>query len=77
MKPLARQAGLPDWPGVDLLALQATGLQTFFENHPPGPRTISARIRTAMHQDAAVATILTGGEAGPGLVHPPTERRPE
>ena len=58
-------------------ALQATGLQTFFENHPPGPRTISARIRAAMHQDAAAATILTGGEAGPGLAPPSADRRQE
>lgn len=58
-------------------ALQATGLQTFFENHPPGPRTISARIRAAMHQDAPAATILTGGEAGPGLAPPSADRRQE
>ena len=58
-------------------ALQATGLQTFFENHPPGPRTISARIRAAMHRGTAAATILTGGEAGPGLAPPSADRRQE
>lgn len=49
----------------------------FFENHPPGPRTISARIRAAMHRGTAAATILTGGEADPGLAPPSADRRQE
>lgn len=42
--------------------LQATGLEAYFENQPPGPTTIAERIRKALSQPAESPTILTSVE---------------